>query len=382
MRANSRLRRLLLTMLAAAALAGCEATDSSPGGAGDLTAEGVARAWAWIPDPPSPEAKPEDLLSLAMHRLNGVGVERDLQKGIELLHRAANRGDPDAAYLIARLYEEGVGTPADPTGAVEWLERAAEFGHPEAQYRLGLAYYRGEGRGLNTVAGVRWLKAAAESGNANAQYALGIAYHLGRGTLRDEVRAVSWLEQAAAQDHVAAQYLVGDAYSDGWSAPADAAWAARWYGRAAWLGLRPAQYKMALFYLGGFGVPKNLVQAYKWARLATADGQQGASDLMHQLERQLPANEIRFGQALAAAWRPPLPAAVEAGPDRSAVEFAQYVLAQLGYKAGTVDGNLGADTRRALIAYQTVKGLPPDGALTAAVLRHLKQDRLARSRGG
>lgn len=380
MRAAIRCFGPLLPTLPALVLVACV----TPGG-GAPTPEDHARIAAWMPDPPAAVVAPEDELTLALRHLNGIGSPRDFARAHELLRRAANHDNGDAAYLLARLYEEGIGTPVDPDGAMNWIERAARLGQAEAQYRLGMALYRGEGLTLNTIAGVRWLTHAAEAGHAPAQFNLGLAYQLGRGAIRDERRGVYWLERAAEQDHPMAQYLLGDAYSVGRGVVEDDVWAARWYGRAAWLGLHRAQYKMALFYFGGTGVAPNRVQAYKWARLAASEGQESAAALMRMLQGTLSRNEVRYGQALAAAWRPPWPNGIAQGagePDRSAVEFVQLALTELGYEAGPVDGNLGPQTEQALAAYRRDRGLAADAELSHDLLRRLKDDRLAHRTGG
>lgn len=380
MRAVLRCLGLMLAVLSAPVLSSCVDAGADPA----KTPEDLAKVWAWLPDPPPAEVTPEDEVTLALRHLNGIGVARDFVRAQELLRRAAHDGNASAAYLLARLLEEGVGTPVDPVGAMNWIELAAKLGHPEAQYRLGMAYYRGEGRTLNTVSGVRWLTKAAEAGNAEAQLNLGLAYQLGRGAIRNEHRGAYWLEQAAERDLPMAQYLLGDAYSDGRGVAADDFWAARWYGRAAWLGLHQAQYKLALFYFGGTGVPQNRVQAYKWAELAASDGQANAVELMQLLQGSLSRDQVHYAQALAAAWRPPLPEDAVDGahePDRSAVEFAQLALAQLGYNAGPIDGHLGAQTLQALAAYRRDRGLAAEDGLSPALLRQLKDDRLARRSG-
>lgn len=56
---------------------------------------------------------------------------------------------------------------------------------------------------------------------------------------------------------------------------------------------------------------------------------------------------------------------------RGLVAVAQRELAALGYDPGPVDGRLGPKTRRALMAFQSDKGLPADGALTFELLSKL-----------
>lgn len=72
----------------------------------------------------------------------------------------------------------------------------------------------------------------------------------------------------------------------------------------------------------------------------------------------------------------PAPAALpELDPNnpvpRGLVAVAQRELAAQGYDAGPVDGRMGPKTRKALLAFQTDKGLPADGQLTFDLLAKL-----------
>lgn len=52
-----------------------------------------------------------------------------LKEGVEYLRRAVESGVADAAYQLARLYEQGVGVPYDPSSAYAHYLWAAESGH-------------------------------------------------------------------------------------------------------------------------------------------------------------------------------------------------------------------------------------------------------------
>ncbi|MDP6704868.1 MAG: SEL1-like repeat protein [Alphaproteobacteria bacterium] len=344
--------------------------------------EEMGIAWTWVPDPDPIVPEAGEDVELALRYLNGDGVPRNPDLAQQLLRGAAERGEGEAAFLLGRLYEEGIGVEQNPKEAMRWIETAAGREHDVAQFRMGIAYYRGEGRPLNPARGVRWFKQAAVRGHADAQYHLAIAYHLGRGTPRNEIDAVHWLEAAAAQNHLEAQYLAGDAYSDGWGTERDRSWAARWYGLAAMQGMAKAQYKLALFHLGGLGVPRDLVKAYTWASIAARSGVPDALRLVKTLTQDMPAADVDRATRQAGAWKPTPESKRNgaAGIDRPSVAFAQYALAQIGYKAGPVDGYLGTATRQALVAYQSASGLAVDGRLSTRVLRRLKRDRLKRRR--
>ncbi|MET0182022.1 MAG: lytic murein transglycosylase [Caulobacterales bacterium] len=50
----------------------------------------------------------------------------------------------------------------------------------------------------------------------------------------------------------------------------------------------------------------------------------------------------------------------------------QILLSNLGYNAGTADGQFGSNTRRAVAAFQTAEGMAPDGFPTADLLRAVR----------
>lgn len=57
------------------------------------------------------------------------GLTRDEQKALELYEEAANRGDPDGLFELARILWVGRGLPADPPRALALFEAAAARGN-------------------------------------------------------------------------------------------------------------------------------------------------------------------------------------------------------------------------------------------------------------
>ena len=58
--------------------------------------------------------------------------------------------------------------------------------------------------------------------------------------------------------------------------------------------------------------------------------------------------------------------------DDSRVSEVQRALARAGYYDGAIDGEMGADTRRALRRYQSDRGLPVTGTITRGVIESLR----------
>jgi TPR repeat protein len=61
-------------------------------------------------------------------QFNGVGVERDRTAAVELLRRAALKGNAVAQNRLAHLYAEGLGVDVDLSAAKEWRDKAKAAG--------------------------------------------------------------------------------------------------------------------------------------------------------------------------------------------------------------------------------------------------------------
>ncbi len=57
----------------------------------------------------------------------------------------AEKGDAEAQYYVAKLYEGGLGTAPDYKTAASWYEKAAAKGHSASQFSLGRLYEQGLG---------------------------------------------------------------------------------------------------------------------------------------------------------------------------------------------------------------------------------------------
>ena len=128
---------------------------------------------------------------------------------LDLAERAANKGDPQAHTLVARIYAEGLGVPKDEAQALYWLRNAAERKQPEAEYLLAIVHRHGWlGAPRNPKLSLHLLQRSALQDHAAAQFELGLAYIDGRIVKRDPQEAYGWLSRAARQGHArAAEYV-------------------------------------------------------------------------------------------------------------------------------------------------------------------------------
>jgi TPR repeat protein len=70
-----------------------------------------------------------------MHH-KGLGVERDYKEAEKWFRPAAERGSPQAQFMLGLMLYYGEGMPEDKEEALSWFRKAAEKGHNEAQFFL------------------------------------------------------------------------------------------------------------------------------------------------------------------------------------------------------------------------------------------------------
>ena len=129
--------------------------DSEPGVA-EPEAEPQTEAAA-VPLPPPPPLAPP--------------AEENLAPALAAAFDAAEAGDVDAQYDLARRFESGNGLPRSYQEAGKWYLAAAERGHGFAGYKLAFQYFRGRGiaKGKDLVQAHFWFSVSAERGVGDAQ---------------------------------------------------------------------------------------------------------------------------------------------------------------------------------------------------------------------
>lgn len=122
----------------------------------------------------------------------GFSVAREPRRAADWYKKAAQQGDPLAAWLLGRVIYLGEVPPLGVNDAVTWLERAAS--DPFAQYLLGMIKL--QKHDYTQAAGL--FQKASERGLPQAQYELGMLLQRGPGSVkRDRFEAYVWLLMAA-----------------------------------------------------------------------------------------------------------------------------------------------------------------------------------------
>ncbi len=138
----------------------------------------------------------------AVKYLQGVSVPADQTKGIELLKKAADGGNPEAQLMLGFFLMKGDnGLPADEAAAMKLFLAAAKQGNRDAQYNAGLAFVRAQGVKEDYKQAMKWFTAAALQDDPGAQYNLGVMYLNGEGAVKNALTSFAWFSIAEANGY-------------------------------------------------------------------------------------------------------------------------------------------------------------------------------------
>ena len=111
------------------------------------------------------------MLGLAYIRLNPEDSRFDPAQAVSFLERAVERGSPEAQMELAKLYEQGIGVDVNEARALELYQAAADQGFADAINDLGFLHYQG-GLGLrpNPERALELFERAADLRHPEAQF--------------------------------------------------------------------------------------------------------------------------------------------------------------------------------------------------------------------
>ena len=171
---------------------------------------------------------PESLYERGMDAITGIGPTRNDMLGMDFFRRSADLGYGPAQVALAYYYETGTVVAGSQSQALDLYRKAAQQGDPLAAWLAGRRYFLGNGVPRDPDAAQKWLKLAADQNNAYG------AYYLGRLMAeRDYTKAPKFYKIAADQGLPQAQYFYAKALQDGRGIPQDRFTAYIWFSIAA-----------------------------------------------------------------------------------------------------------------------------------------------------
>ncbi|GES87833.1 Sel1 repeat family protein [Rhizophagus clarus] len=237
----------------------------------------------------------EAQFNLAIHYMNGIGMQKDEKKAFNLLSTSSKKGNMDAQYYLAICYMDEVGTLRNEKKALKWFLRSEikyfkatrnksekkEFkrilklaiaNDSTAQNNIGNSYIDGEGICKNNKKAFNWYTKSAKAGNAIGQYNLGYCYSNGVGTDKDEKKAFEWHTKSANNGYALAQNRLGYYYENGIGTEKDGFKAFEWYTKSAKTGCTIGQCYLGYCYENGIGTEKDGIKAFGWYKKSANAG--------------------------------------------------------------------------------------------------------------
>lgn len=241
--------------------------------------------------------------------------------------KAAEAGHLQAQRELAQRYALGFGPPEDHQMAAKWYRIAANQGDAESQYELAKRYSTPEISGFFAKRDQEnWYTTAAKQGHVLAQYELATLNFKEGGTRYGE--ALKWYQQAAKEGGrkipnnflfndldlafesdgaatVQSQYQLALIYLKGLGVPQDYSEALHWFRKAAEHGHMGAQLQLGQMYATGQGTAANKIMAHMWLNLAATGAYETskmARSARDNLSKKMTPTEIERAQQLARKW--------------------------------------------------------------------------------
>jgi TPR repeat protein len=206
---------------------------------------------------------------LGNHYLRGEVTKRDPEHAIELWTDAANHGNVDAMYALARLYFGDVDpTLANETEALRWTELCLSNKDPRICAFAGQYYSRQN----DFVSARTWIQRGIEMGNTDCYNELGVLYRFGRGVEQNFDEAAKNYRLAFEAGNMTGAANLAWCYEEGKGVEKDLDQSIRLAMLAADKGEPNAMLFLGRKYVDGIGVAKNFDIGMTWIKKAATAG--------------------------------------------------------------------------------------------------------------
>lgn len=216
-------------------------------------------------------------------------VKKDLKAALAEYERGKDAGQMDCMLRTADFYLEGKGVEKDADRGMALLTKAAEAGNPVANFRVAAQSLSGEKPSKEQIlTGYGHLLAAANGNLMEAQNELGLLYLSGKLGIADSPAGVAWLTRAAQGGNAQAQNNLATLYERGiGGVQKNIENAGQLYSLAANLGHGPATLALARLLNEGIGTKPDPVKAWALAKLASERGEKEADALVKEIAVKL-----------------------------------------------------------------------------------------------
>ena len=114
------------------------------------------------------------------------------REAIDVWHQAAEKGDHEAEYRLAKTYIDGVSIERDFAAAARYLKPAAQSGMALAQFEYATLFDNGWGVEKSKSAAAKWYLEAAQRGVPAAMFNIAAMIETGEGIRSDVIESFKW----------------------------------------------------------------------------------------------------------------------------------------------------------------------------------------------
>lgn len=129
---------------------------------------------------------------------NGIGIDQNYSKAIELYELAIESNDPAAMNNLANMYEHAKGLERNYFKAIELYEKAIKLNYSTAMNNLARMYQCGKGIERNYSKAIELYNQAIKLDNSTAMFNLAFMYEEGIGIEKNYSKAIELYKNAIA----------------------------------------------------------------------------------------------------------------------------------------------------------------------------------------
>lgn len=204
------------------------------------------------------------LMDMAKFYCNGDSFQKDLDKALELMTKAADLGNADAQQELAEWYLCADNDfPIDEVKAFEYATKAYNNGCIYSPLLLYICYLEGHGTQKNCEYAIKLLQEASEIGFIDPTEKLGNYYKSGDYVEKSDVKAAYYYKQLSVEDNCSndTAYNIGMMYWHGKGTEVNYEKAIEWFNYCIeqfndW----GSKIPIAVFHYEGKGFPKNPIK--------------------------------------------------------------------------------------------------------------------------
>lgn len=211
-------------------------------------------------------------------------VPKDPEISLKWFEKASKQGHAKALYYLGSFYLDGIAIEKNIKKGLELLEESVSKGFHEAEHLLGLLFYSGKEDSLgNKIAkdyltAFKWFEKSSYKGNIRSFYYLGVMHLYGFGTEQNTKIGFDLIENSAMRGYHEAQFLMGYFYHNGlkfdshnvveqnYQSSVD------WYNFSASQGNTNSLYNLGLLYINGQGVKEDVKKGTELIKEAASKG--------------------------------------------------------------------------------------------------------------